>query len=68
MGGPVCKIIIDNGYALIRAFNCMTTSLFLASAEKGGAIYIDPALEARFLQQSEALAKTCAEIQKATGY
>jgi hypothetical protein len=68
MGGPVCKIIIDNGYALIRMFNCMATSLLLASAAKGGAVYVDPKLQELFLTQSEALAKTCAEIQATTGY
>jgi hypothetical protein len=68
MGGARCKIIIDNGLGLIRVFWCMATSLFLASAANGGEVVIDPGLQATFLEQTEALAKTCAEIQKVSGY
>ena len=68
MGGARCKIIVDNGFGLVRVFMCMATSLFFASSANGGEVVINPRLEALFLEQSEALAKTCAEIQASTGY
>jgi hypothetical protein len=61
MGGLQCaKTVIDQGAGLVRAMNCMSTSILLAAP---GGSYPTEEMEEKFVRLADELALLSAEIE-----